>query len=544
MTDERSVKAITCPNCGASLDPAQLTAAHAQCTYCGTTLQLPKKEPEGFQVSFQVDQVELPRTVVIPPVRQPAKMSGGLSALVSAIILITIVVSICLPLSLAFVPMLIVVPMLAPLFSFLPFSWGYSNISQAYVLPAITAQASPDLLVNARESSSGKYGYALFDATGKYLWKSEPLAKDSYSSLPYAAGSQVFILDKLNLLALERTSGKTLWRKTLEFDVQSGCQECILASGGTLALLLKDGTVLGVAAADGSTLWSKKFTERPRWLAPAGEGILVADRDEKTRSQYLVVLDAKTGAESRRVSPTCPAERSTSNPQEFFPTGDGRSVLVFYYTGSSGLGNCAQLWDLTSSKQVWQSYTKIEGWRSSWSTDKDILLAGGSLYFTDTSNLGVMALDLKDGAVRQVFLQKGYRIHPAAILNGVLAVYAENEADPERVELWGIDLKSGARLWQYKYAAKGSNHISAAAVLSGETAGFGLVQCLKAQEDKYECRYERLNPVSGAAAVKTAFSTNTEYMKTTWLTDTAYVQSSPSLYALDLLTGKVRFKKP
>ena len=84
------VNALTCPNCGGSVDLADAHSEVVKCPYCGTTLELPERaQPEPAGEVFHPTYVP-PRQVVLP---KPAKRRSGAGlALVTIMVLAAVVI--------------------------------------------------------------------------------------------------------------------------------------------------------------------------------------------------------------------------------------------------------------------------------------------------------------------------------------------------------------------------------------------------------------------------------------------------------------------
>jgi outer membrane protein assembly factor BamB len=155
--------------------------------------------------------------------------------------------------------------------------WKFPAPRQIFATPALSGGV---LYMHVRDD--GIYAIRAFD--GARLWKTPtPAPQDEFGvfadltkSSPAIAGEKVFVGAGRSLLALDRRTGKVLWRGNTGGKVDSSP----LVIGGTVYVGSDDGRLYAFDAATGAAVWSFR-TGGKISISPAAAGgmVLVGSND-------------------------------------------------------------------------------------------------------------------------------------------------------------------------------------------------------------------------------------------------------------------------
>jgi outer membrane protein assembly factor BamB len=250
---------------------------------------------------------------------------------------------------------------------------------------------------------------------------------DTFNMLtPAVEGERIFAADVRGLvLALDRLSGKVLWKNDLEAPVSGA----VGAGYGLVLLGTLKGEVIALDSSSGEEKWRARVTSEVL-AAPAvnGDVVLVQTQDDR-----LIAFDADTGSQ-RWIFENTPA------------------VLTLRGTGSPVLTNRLAIAGLSTGKvialdaqrgiPVWEQRVAIPQGRSELERVVDIdgglLLSGGTLYAVSYQGR-VAAMDLENGRI----LWQREASSSVGVAQGFGNVYVSQASGT--VE--GIDERSSSALW-------------------------------------------------------------------------------------------------
>lgn len=116
--------------------------------------------------------------------------------------------------------------------------------------------------------------YAAEVRSGRILWVNEEGKGDISSTPALAEGRVVYSSDDGTVAALERSSGRTLWRISLD----GRPREPVVTAGGQV-IVSADGTLHLLSLIDGSTIWSREISDDITSPAVIG-GLVVVGSDD------------------------------------------------------------------------------------------------------------------------------------------------------------------------------------------------------------------------------------------------------------------------
>ncbi len=521
------VTALTCPNCGGSVD---IPASHAdivKCPYCQTTLQLPThpEPPPEVRVEPAIDSdVQARMQEALARARTASKPSRRASIL-SVILAIITIAGIGIGLAAAFFPI---------------FNRNSLSLWDGVVPLPPAETGTPDLLAVVRQGDEDNIRLALLDGkTRAARWVSSESFNNSSHLPPIPGGDQVYFLDGNNLLAYSTATGKLAWQKTLATGVDISCKGCVRLVDGQLIILPKDGALQALNPSTGQQTWSVALNTSPRELLLAGGRPAVVDQNSQ-KNNILQIFDGRTGQVVQEYGAGCQAAGAKQpighGLEEAYLSPDGSQVYLMYY----GFGDapCAQKIDLATGQPLW-TMQPAEGqvWPSAWFAS-EVLVSDQGVFFYEDNSLSM--IDANTGELRFLFKEPRYReVTPLVSQPGLVVVLAIPDYDSDLKELWGIDTNTGKKTWTYKMQAKS---IIDPYQVKLTSAGLVVVQCLR---DAKSSQWEVLNPLTGASLGKTQLSDQDyNFLEDSWTPTTAYLKIDNLLYVVDVKTGAVQYTWP
>lgn len=523
---------MECPKCGA---PVEMTGDEVVCGYCGTKFARPKPQAQ----ERVIERVVIQQPVATPRYTPPAKTASPLGALIGTLVILGII---------GFV-----------IYYFL-FSGGaggnlgsISKIGQNlsnYVMGNVVVmpkdnESAPDLLVRSEDLNAEKaYVTAISGADHSVLWKGPMLSKDASHSAPILAGDQlVYIIDGSTLMGLDNKTGALKWQVSLANSLPITCRDtCIEMIGSRLVVLTRDGTLQSYDALTGKPAWSQRLNSTPSGILNANDRVAVVDKTEQGSGDGVILLfDPATGA-VQKLQPTCTIEGSKTgvNTSDAVTTSpDGKSLIILY----SWTNICIQRWDVGTNKASWSTLGTQQNLALHFPSSATRLVTANSVFLTgDPGRTGwVAVVDMQSGKL-QVFEQdKRYQLTLQAASGNMLIVSAVPNFDTETTELWGLDMSTGKRNWQYVLKAKG--------IFSGwEThltgGGLALFQCV---DNDPQCTFEVLDPQTGVSSGQAKIDNPSSHARldaSTWTSQQGLITLSGKLISLDLAKRTLAYSWP
>jgi outer membrane protein assembly factor BamB len=514
------VDALTCPNCGGSVDINDAENEIAQCPYCGSTLQLPERARPQPVV---VEPVFIPRREM--PMPLPEKRAGIWGGLFTLIIILVIVGGI--------------VVSIAPSGTIFTryFLWNQ-------VVPMPPAEnGARDLLAEVRVGEEEDLRLIRLDgATRQVRWTTDQtFSTNSGRSEPLPSGDFIYYSQDSNLLALKAADGKLAWQTALANGIGNSCKRCLRLVDEQLIVLSKDGTLQAVDARTGEKTWSFQLNTSPNELLLAGGKPAVVELDADN-NRTLLVFDPQTGDTAQLGTDGCnspqAASKGRSNLEDVYLSPDGGLAYFMYYSFGPNNLPCAMQVDLITGKKVWSaSPAKDQTWPSAWFAAEVMVSEQGVFYYE--SNVLSM-IDAATGQVHTLFKEPRYRqVTPLASQSGRVVVIAIPDYDSDQKVLWGIDTASGQKAWTY--AMKAKSIIDPWRVRLTQ-AGLVVVQCLR---DSEVSQWETLDISSGASRGLVQISTTKyNFLDDAWTDDMAYLTIDSTLHTISIQNGAAQYTWP
>jgi outer membrane protein assembly factor BamB len=208
---------------------------------------------------------------------------------------------------------------------------------------------------------------------------------------------------------------------------------------------------------------------------------------------------------------------------------------------------CVAAYDVTTGKQLWQhpqSPPDGELVPFTW-TGEHQSRDGAFLWTTDpsvkaTSFHELWTIDPATGNPTRLAHETTYDLDPKGVVGGVAIVEAAPTYDSQKPEIWGIDLKTGQRLWQQGSRVKGTIDKQAVGV------GAGVVTVVSCEGTKggfhKPCYYETLDPRAGTTKGTSSKPTDLipDIDQVTAVGELVLVRHSGQLVLLDPATAAVK----
>jgi outer membrane protein assembly factor BamB len=547
MSNYNEPVVFNCPNCGSSIS---MQGDAGTCAYCGTAVERPRKT--GRVASGATSWSVAPTTY---PTGTPYRPRRGVHPLLTLLLMFVTGVSGFIfgralpagaPLGLGAPSSLVsATSIAAPIQPLLKTAAAIASVEGGSVSEIAAALPrdgkGSDLIAYVYHSGDSRYTIALIDG-GSHTprWQSPMLSKEAYQGLLAVGDDRVYFSDKDQLFALSLRDGSQLWQAALTVEPSSGCEGCLRAVAGQVAVLEKDGSLQVFGGQDGKLAWETRLAKRPSKLQVAGDRLVIVDEQDKPERTTINFLDPRTGKPALQLEPICPPspdinheERPDSNSAMLF-SADGKTMFIGY----GFFTQCAQAWDLTTGKKLWETPLERDFSFGSWSVQ-----ANGSIFGGDGKLL--WALDTATGKTRTVVTEKEYQLKPLALAGKTLIARAAPDWDSQRQELWGFDSATGERRWQIKLQAHDLLEGNSSGDWQARVTPAGLL-VVQALADEPRLAVDVFNTDTGASLLHQesplgSIGTPSLY-GAVWGDDMAWFRIGGDMYAIDLANGNVAYK--
>jgi outer membrane protein assembly factor BamB len=308
------------------------------------------------------------------------------------------------------------------------FSRPPSYLDPAVLIPV--GDAPSDVVTQARRYDQDPYTTSLVrlsGSTGKIVWETAPFpGKDATLDSLYTDGLRVFTLIKDTLTAYQAADGKPLWVTRLS-DKLGYCGEdkdCVLNYQSVFLILSTDDNLQALDANTGKKLWEHRVSTSSNGIRMVKDQIVFTAKDDKTKDDFILFLDYKTGQEVERVTP--------ENYYGSYPIFFDQDNLYIH------MSDRLEKWDLStaSPKLTWEKDN------SKYGSSSDITYLGKDYLFVGTSH-GLTTENLATGEVRLFVQNDDYEFTPLAQQDNQLIVLARRTRGTEKFEIWPVDIQSG-----------------------------------------------------------------------------------------------------
>jgi outer membrane protein assembly factor BamB len=438
MSNPNDLHATTCPSCGA---PITMGPVSGTCTFCGTVVERRgARFPSG------------PARRAPQAAPAPRGCALAIAALVSLLLIgagLGFVLWRTPPVSrppiTVSTAVAVVVAQTAVSESGQP--PAESQLGNIGTLSAIVSKDAPfdDLLVYLRNND--KLELALIDGASRQLrWRAPALSDKADRGQMLVSESAVFATDQEQLRALSLRDGSVLWQTSLVAEPVSPCEGCFALLGGKLLVLQKDGSLQAFDPQGGQLVWSKRLPNQPRRL-PAVDGLLgVVVPGQGREAGRIELLDPASGEVQRKLEPRCAADPSgrVNVWTQILLGPDPKSFYVLLGPPA----RCLQRWDSGASKPAWETELEIDTVAVSVGA-KDYLVTAGHLFLLGSDNKTVTVIDTATGKRRTLLDDQDYDKLPVLASDSMLVLKTAPKWDSGKQALWGVDIASGERRWQF-----------------------------------------------------------------------------------------------
>ncbi len=412
---------------------------------------------------------------------------------------------------------------------------------------------NPDLAAAFYNVNDETYQVGLLDAdSGKLAWRAAALTGDGSFDFLAQDSEKVYAANETLLLAYNKSDGSLAWQTSMP-DRLNYTAATLLVTAGRVLTSNVDQSIQAYDAATGSQVWSRRLSGYDRNLRMMGDSLVVVDYLGDSYDYGLIFIDPRTGAEQRTLAPGCVQDEYTTltiDPDSPLIYDPAANSLIFF---SDYIYGCIQRLDLFSGQPDWQMIPETSFSFSpfgvvAFETRQDV-------YFNTNDQL--LAVDKGDGTVRQLLADEDYEFLPLALSGDTLIVRARRTRGSERFELWGVELASGARLWQLDMgsASPVDPPNEMIGLVDADQAGWtwslleGQLILVYFQADPHQLLVQALDPSTGTVLselpVKLKAITGDFYSVPTvigWQGRRLYFSLDADLYCVDVVSGEILFR--
>ena len=336
-------------------------------------------------------------------------------------------------------------------------AWTYDQLSlnSGAQLTTIDDQPQPNLIGTAYHIGDNKWQVAFIDsAQNKVVWRADADTQSTFIDSPEA----VIVASKTQLMALDRATGVPRWVSNLSDAISGSCDACLALAGDRVIVLSNDSVLQSFDVKTGKKMWSLTLAVvTPRFYV-WGDKVVAIDRNEAVRgfSTQARVIDP-SGQVQTQFDLTCSTPRtedSVGGDASAYPYSamefDARAGALYAWYG--GFSSCVQKWDLASGTATWTTELAADPPEHD---DAMFVQRENTLFMGGADQ--VFAVDVTTGQATELVAENGdySDITPIDEHDGVLVVEATRTRGTRRLELWGIEVAGGKKLWDLKFGEGG-----------------------------------------------------------------------------------------
>ena len=142
---------------------------------------------------------------------------------------------------------------------------------------------------------------------------------------------------------------------------------------------------------------------------------------------------------------------------------DQRSYYLLYGFWEPG---CFEKWDPVTSIRDWQTLLPEDLARG----DQDLLFSEDLVFLSKNNGNEIWKVNLQTGDAQEISKNEDYYIQAVIVQNDILIVEADRIKGSNRFELWGIDLNTNQRIWQFIPKAAVSMRVNPSSIV--DLSGF------------------------------------------------------------------------
>jgi outer membrane protein assembly factor BamB/predicted RNA-binding Zn-ribbon protein involved in translation (DUF1610 family) len=521
MTDE--IKSIHCPSCGAPLQVEE-DQTLVKCQYCGAQASITKKPEIGQLI-----------TTLFPP---PPVSSNATRGFVLIAVVLVLVIGIVMA-----VISSVVVESVSQGVEITPGVKVWS-IYSVYMAPSAGSDQPDAALLTYNSDETYRLLWVDWQAEQKPAWTSAPISSELSELNLAVTAENIYLAQGTRLTAYNRASGAVLWEASLSDFVS--CEGCLQQTGDRVVALNKSGEVQAFDAQTGKSAWSVSLKETPDRLFILDGKPAVFDREDEV---LLKVFDPRNGSLAFEIKPLCPNDVFDGDLQspDLYSTAwlsaDGKAIYFLYGFFTPA---CLERWNGTSGQREWQALMSEE-WGRGYNLSR--IQSDGVIYLALDGE--VTSVVEASQEVRPLASVEDYTLSLVGASQDVLVLTARRNRGTVRWELWGLDAKTGTRLWQYvlesgepldKFASIiNDNGEFTAHLVSG---GVGVAQVY---EDPDRLTFNVLDLKTGVSGEMKVYSLPETSIVTMgvqgWVGDVVWLKDD-AVYVMDVLSGEALYSFP
>jgi outer membrane protein assembly factor BamB len=320
----------------------------------------------------------------------------------------------------------------------------YSINNPILTKPELVDSPGEVLGIGYNEDETYRLTFLDFSKKPVVQWQSSDLGDQTYLIRFMQSDQKIVMVSKTSVSVLQKSSGTKIWETSLSDQLPNACESCVQITDTTIFALTQIGILHAIDLETGQQNWSINFDD---WH----DGIVVFDNNpivvrDVDGVPTITTLDGSSGQIISESNPTCPNHIFTDDPQEFELNStmvqDQNNYYLLYGFWEPG---CLEKWDPVTSTRDWQTLLPENLPR----VDQDFLFNEESLFLSSNNGNEIWKVNLLTGDAQEILNNEDYYIQAVIVQNDILIVEADRIKGSNRFELWGIDMNTNRRIWQY-----------------------------------------------------------------------------------------------
>ena len=307
---------------------------------------------------------------------------------------------------------------------------GAPTLLDPAALIAVSDQPA-DLIIQARRFDQDPYTTTIVrysGANGALLWESTPFSgKDVYIDQIINDASQTYVVIDDQVFAFQLSDGKPAWNAKLtdKLGYCGGGPGCTVIQEQVLLVQSTDDMLQAFDTTSGSQLWQHRVYYPSQGIHLFKNQVVIYDQDAQSKKTAIAFLNLTSGQEELRVSPA----DLYGSPDILL------SQSTLYLIGTSAI----EKWDISGAAPVLSG--QIQG---------DFYIRGnqralGADVLFISGDHAVLAINLADGASKDLIADADYDLQPLTISGSQLLVLAKRTRGTAKYEFWNVDNRTGEK---------------------------------------------------------------------------------------------------
>ncbi len=444
---------LVCPSCGAPLKVAE-KQNRVDCQYCHATIELPSENQPPIIIQ--------PARIQDYQYKKPISTLVGIFTGLFVLFMIGIV-------------SFVIISIFSKTETRSETGLRIYSINNPILTKPESKESAGELLgIGYNEDETYRLTFLDFSKKPVVQWQSSDLGDQTYLIRIKQSDQKIVMVSKTSVSVLQKSSGTKIWETSLSDQLPNACESCFQITETTIFALTQIGTLHAIDLETGQQKWALNFDDwHDEIVVFDNNPIVVRDVDG---IPTLTTLDGATGQVISESNPTCPNYIFTDDPQEFELNSkivqNQRNYYLLYGFWEPG---CFEKWDPVTSTRDWQTLLPEDLARG----DQDFLFSEESVFLSKNNGNEIWQVNLETGDAKQILKNEDYYIQAVIVQNDILIVEADRIKGSNRFELWGIDLNTSQRIWQYIPKAAVSMRENPSSIV--DSSGFFAYQALTDQ---------------------------------------------------------------